>query len=59
MGRGRGLVDRGDVDGATVTARYLVSAVGCLSEFQVPDLPGLDTFEGPWYHTSRWPKRRR
>jgi cyclohexanone monooxygenase len=43
-------------DGASVTARYFVSAVGCLSQFQVPDLPGLDTFEGPWYHTSRWPK---
>ncbi len=43
-------------DGGTVTARYLVSAAGCLSEFQVPDLPGLDEFEGPWYHTARWPK---
>ncbi|MDX6420294.1 MAG: hypothetical protein QOG28_4914, partial [Trebonia sp.] len=42
-------------DGGTVTARYLVSAAGCLSEFQVPDLPGLAEFEGPWYHTSRWP----
>jgi cyclohexanone monooxygenase len=43
-------------DGGTVTARYFVSAAGCLSEFQVPDLPGLDSFEGPWYHTARWPK---
>ncbi len=43
-------------DGATVTARYFVSAAGCLSEFQVPDLPGLDSFEGPWYHTARWPE---
>src|SRR5579862_8715923 len=43
-------------DGATVTARYLVSAVGCLSALNVPDLPGLGSFEGPWYHTSRWPK---
>jgi cation diffusion facilitator CzcD-associated flavoprotein CzcO len=43
-------------DGGSVTARYFVSAAGCLSEFQVPDLPGLDSFAGPWYHTSRWPK---
>jgi cyclohexanone monooxygenase len=43
-------------DGGVVTARYFVSAVGCLSEFQVPDLPGLDSFDGPWYHTSRWPR---
>ncbi len=42
-------------DGSTVTARFLVSAVGCLSQYQVPDLPGLGTFEGPWYHTARWP----
>jgi len=42
-------------DGVTVTARFLVSAVGCLSQFQVPSLPGLATFAGPWYHTSRWP----
>ncbi|HEY3882999.1 MAG TPA: NAD(P)/FAD-dependent oxidoreductase [Trebonia sp.] len=43
-------------DGATVSARYFVSAAGCLSQFQVPGLPGLDEFEGPWYHTARWPK---
>jgi cyclohexanone monooxygenase len=42
--------------GASVTATYFVSAVGALSQFQVPDLPGLDQFDGPWYHTSRWPK---
>ena len=42
-------------DGATVSARFLVSAVGCLSAYQVPELPGLDTFAGPWYHTARWP----
>jgi cyclohexanone monooxygenase len=40
----------------TVTARFLVPAVGCLSQFQVPDLPGLETFAGPQYHTARWPK---
>jgi len=42
--------------GATVTARFVVMGVGNLSQLHVPDLPGLDTFEGPWYHTSRWPK---
>jgi cyclohexanone monooxygenase len=42
-------------DGATVTARFIATAVGCLSAYQVPSLPGLSTFEGPWYHTSRWP----
>ena len=51
----RGRVDGDDRTAASVTARFLVSAAGCLSEYQVPALPGLDTFEGPWYHTSRWP----
>ena len=43
-------------DGQRRTARFLISAVGCLSAYQVPSLPGLENFAGPWYHTSRWPK---
>jgi cyclohexanone monooxygenase len=43
-------------DGQRRTARFLLSAVGCLSAYQVPALPGLETFAGPWYHTSRWPR---
>ena len=42
---------RGDV----VTARYLISAVGCLSAANVPRIPGLETFTGDWYHTAAWP----
>lgn len=43
-------------DGASVTARFFVSAVGCLSEFQLPALPGLSTFAGEQYQTGHWPK---
>ena len=43
--------DRGD----TVTARFCVSAVGCLSAARVPDFPGLEEFAGTWYHTGQWP----
>jgi cyclohexanone monooxygenase len=43
-------------DGSSVTARFFVSAVGCLSAWQVPALPGLETFGGPCYHTGRWPR---
>src|SRR5688500_8169565 len=43
--------DRGD----EVRATYLVTAVGCLSSGQVPKIPGLDAFEGDWYHTGAWP----
>ncbi len=40
--------------GETVRARVLVGATGGLSVPAVPDLPGLDTFEGPVFHTARW-----
>jgi cation diffusion facilitator CzcD-associated flavoprotein CzcO len=43
--------DQGD----EVRAKYLVTAVGCLSSGQVPNIAGLDSFEGDWYHTGAWP----
>ena len=36
-------------------ARFCIMATGCLSDAQVPDIPGRETFAGPWYHTGRWP----
>ena len=41
--------------GATVSARYLVSAAGCLSEVNKPSIAGADTFAGEQHHTARWP----
>ena len=41
--------------GSDVTSQFLVTAVGCLSEPYLPDFEGLDTFEGDWYHTGKWP----
>ena len=43
--------DQGD----RVTARYLITAIGCISAGQVPDIEGLASFEGEWYHTGGWP----
>jgi cation diffusion facilitator CzcD-associated flavoprotein CzcO len=40
----------------TVTARFLVTAVGCLSAPNVPDILGLDGFEGDVYFTGTWPR---
>jgi cation diffusion facilitator CzcD-associated flavoprotein CzcO len=37
-----------------VTARFLVSAAGGLSEPRLPDIEGLDTFTGPVFHSARW-----
>jgi len=45
----------GTDDGEEVTARFLISAVGCLSAANVPPIPGLESFEGDWYHTGAWP----
>ena len=41
--------------GERVRARFVVMAVGCLSSWQIPDLPGLDSFAGETYHTGNWP----
>ncbi|NKB98816.1 MAG: SidA/IucD/PvdA family monooxygenase [Pseudomonadales bacterium] len=43
-------------DGATCTCRYFISAMGMISEPNVPDLKGVDTFKGPCFHSSRWPQ---
>ncbi|WP_343896335.1 flavin-containing monooxygenase [Craurococcus roseus] len=43
--------DRGD----RITARFCIMATGCLSAARMPDIPGLDSFEGDTYHTGHWP----
>jgi len=41
--------------GERYRATWLVSAVGCLSSANLPDIPGLADFRGRWYHTGQWP----
>ena len=38
-----------------VRAQFLIMATGCLSSANIPDFPGRDSFEGPTYHTGKWP----
>lgn len=33
----------------------LVTAVGQLNQPKLPDIPGLDSFTGPAFHSARWP----
>lgn len=40
--------------GTTYAADVLVSAVGQLSRPALPHLPGLDSFEGPAFHSAEW-----
>jgi cation diffusion facilitator CzcD-associated flavoprotein CzcO len=41
--------------GETFVAKFLVTAVGCLSTANVPKIPGLQDFKGDWHHTGHWP----
>ena len=42
-------------DGETVTARYVVCALGLLSKINLPDIKGRDSFRGTLVHTGAWP----
>lgn len=50
--------DRGfwviETDHGVLTATFVVSARGPLSEPRAPDIPGLDRFEGTLFHSARW-----
>jgi 4-hydroxyacetophenone monooxygenase len=37
-------------------ARFVISAVGSLNLPHIPDVPGMDTFAGPSFHSARWPE---
>ena len=41
--------------GRSVTAQFVVTAVGALSASNTPQFPGADTFGGDSYHTGLWP----
>ncbi len=41
--------------GEVVSARYCIAATGCLSVPNEPNFPGQARFQGPTYHTGRWP----
>jgi cation diffusion facilitator CzcD-associated flavoprotein CzcO len=38
----------------TVHARFVIAGVGPLAEPKIPDIPGLDSFEGATFHSARW-----
>jgi cation diffusion facilitator CzcD-associated flavoprotein CzcO len=45
------VTDQGD----HVTASYLITAIGCISTGNIPEIKGLESFQGDWYHTGAWP----
>jgi cyclohexanone monooxygenase len=42
-------------DGGEWRARFVVTAVGCLSAANTPEFPGADSFAGRTLHTGAWP----
>jgi cation diffusion facilitator CzcD-associated flavoprotein CzcO len=42
-------------DGQQARAQFVITAVGSLSAYYIPDFAGLDSFQGTWCHTGRWP----
>lgn len=40
--------------GGQLTADFVVSATGPLSDANIPDIPGLEGFRGKVFHTARW-----
>ena len=42
--------------GDTHTCKYFISGMGMISEPVIPKIPGMDRFEGPLFHSSRWPQ---
>ncbi len=50
-GRWEVKTDHGD----RVSAAFCIMATGCLSAGRVPDIAGIDGFNGKSYHTGQWP----
>jgi cyclohexanone monooxygenase len=41
--------------GNHLSAKFIIMATGCLSKAKIPDIKGLDIFNGKIYHTGQWP----
>jgi cation diffusion facilitator CzcD-associated flavoprotein CzcO len=41
--------------GETFTSRYLITAMGPLTQATLPNVPGVHEYKGQAFHTSRWP----
>ena len=45
-----------DDHGRQYTSKYLISAIGILNEYTLPNIPGVYDFKGETFHTARWPR---
>ncbi len=44
--------------GQCYETRYFIMATGCLSVPKMPKFKGIDSFEGEFYHTGKWPHHK-
>ena len=42
--------------GDRFTCKYFVSCMGMISQPMIPNIPGMERFTGPLFHSSRWPQ---
>ena len=42
--------------GERVVAKFFITAVGCLSTPHMPQFKGIQSFQGPSFHTAEWPE---
>ncbi len=43
-------------DDQEYTSKYFISGMGMISQPVIPKLPGLGSFNGPCFHSARWPE---
>ena len=44
-------------DGNKYTCKYFISAMGMISQPVIPNIEGREKFNGPCFHSSRWPEK--
>ncbi len=45
-------------NGDSFQARFLITAIGPLSAYTMPRIPGVDDFQGQSFHTYKWPHQK-
>jgi 4-hydroxyacetophenone monooxygenase len=55
-GRWRVSVQAADGTTSILDARFVISAVGSLNIPKLPEIDGMETFQGPSFHSTRWPE---
>jgi 4-hydroxyacetophenone monooxygenase len=46
----------GPAGSESLHARFVISAVGSLNLPKLPEIPGMNDFKGPSFHSTRWPE---